>query len=878
MSIFKPFLFLFWLLSAAAALGANEAPAAPVTLDINNHTIGAACRGFGLLAEYGGQGGEIILTRRTVAGADRRPPDYFTGWGAICSARLYAPDGATAEYVEMGTQSAAEQTYKITIPAGQPGVWRLSVSGGLASDRFRVSLPFTDNWGVRGEVSLGVTASFPDTMHLFVPEDADRIVLLSWGAEVKTAAAPSQTDEKLWQGGVRKIFTDIPKGGTFAVDLSAFKKLPEWKKGSAPAVLFGGLPGLLCPTPAAALRLRGGLVKVGDGTPAARYVGGPLQARAWNHMRTFKTEDFALPPEFLKELNSEYHAKIFINQITDPASPLLGLSILPEKRVELEKNGFRHASYPESTGYLPLDLAVHAAFPGGSGYKHPGLVNRVVIAALYDIANMQGDNICRRGDFSAASRPDALTGFEPAYGFGGALAAVHRTLPPEALSIWRDGALAIFDKLAGGMSYQSNQWMHIIEGEYGIYEGTGEKRFKRLVEIQLRAFLDNVFNGKHGQHPAGYFLEEGGPDGNYDHMSGFPLASLYYTYGRLPDADPALVAKMKAGIEKALRFKSFYWQPTPDGKTLYTLPFIINRRVYGSFTGGYPAIDMAAKEFDLAFSRFNMCGEGLRNPRPPARHDVGGWRAQNEIYNKLPLTAKRVILPVEAEAGVWELPGQIAYKLQGGIYGVTFYSVGKPSRDSGAPLLVWTKKCGMALASVRNGNRNQYSKPTVADKIEDVTWSAVTGTVKGADGADKLFVTNFRNGPVTNTLEWREKDRRFVITEHLADNLGTVAWEYELSPAALTVTATVNAPGLQNPVLSLPLYFDRSGKAAIGIVRPGVCRLTVWNGAVDFTYPAGMAAELVKKGINCSYPVRLLRIPFPADGEKKLTFSIKEME
>ena len=75
MSIFKPFLFLFWLLSAAAALGANEAPAAPVTLDINNHTIGAACRGFGLLAEYGGQGGEIILTRRTVAGADRRPTE-----------------------------------------------------------------------------------------------------------------------------------------------------------------------------------------------------------------------------------------------------------------------------------------------------------------------------------------------------------------------------------------------------------------------------------------------------------------------------------------------------------------------------------------------------------------------------------------------------------------------------------------------------------------------------------------------------------------------------------------------------------------------------------------------------------------------------------
>ena len=107
----------------------------------------------------------------------------------------------------------------------------------------------------------------------------------------------------------------------------------------------------------------------------------------------------------------------------------------------------------------------------------------------------------------------------------------------------------------------------MMYGHLNTYAATGEERFRGYFETLMNAYLDNTFGpaSKHGQHPAGYFLEEYGPDGNYDQLNSFCVVASYYKYRNLPGADPVLVEKLRRGIEKDLQFKSCYWLVQPDG-------------------------------------------------------------------------------------------------------------------------------------------------------------------------------------------------------------------------------------------------------------------------------------------------------------------------
>ena len=107
--------------------------AAPLRFAVSSAPTGDGGSGFGILAEYADGGPRrVVVTRRTAYDnpADIQP-DYFRGWGSLCSLRVYDPDGYLAAIVEMGVQTERERTWTLDVPAGKAGVWRVSVSGGF---------------------------------------------------------------------------------------------------------------------------------------------------------------------------------------------------------------------------------------------------------------------------------------------------------------------------------------------------------------------------------------------------------------------------------------------------------------------------------------------------------------------------------------------------------------------------------------------------------------------------------------------------------------------------------------------------------------------------------------------------------------------------
>lgn len=272
-----PLLSLILLVCSAGVQGAS-----PIRLDVNIHTMGGNVRGFGVLAEYSAASpGKVVLTRTTKPGAFEFKPDYG-GFASICSFKIYDPQGKVVQFFDLGAQKTEQARYEFSLPAGNPGVWRFSVANGLGTDSYQIEFPETPVWGVRGEMALGIRNAFPKEMFLYVPEQAELLIAMVWGAKeanielfdgTKLLGAPKPA-------GNRKLITldRIPKGKAVKVVLNNMK---------GAALAFDGVPGLLCPTPEAALKLKGGQVKA-----SGFLLNGPIQANVRNVMAEFKPDDF----------------------------------------------------------------------------------------------------------------------------------------------------------------------------------------------------------------------------------------------------------------------------------------------------------------------------------------------------------------------------------------------------------------------------------------------------------------------------------------------------------------------------------------------------------------------------------------------------------
>lgn len=902
----KTTLFLTVLLSLffTAALFAAD----PVRLDLNIHTMGGNVRGFGVLAEYSSAApGKVVLTRTTKPGAYEFKPDYG-GFANICSFKIYDPQGKVVKFFDLGEQRRTEEIYEFTLPAGKPGIWRFSVANGLGSDTYRIEFPDTPVWGVRGEMALGIGENFMKEAYLYLPENSECLIAMTWGAKdagieffdgTKSLGAPKPA-------GRRKlaVIEKYPKGKAVKVKLNHMK-------GAALAV--DGVPGLLCPTPEAAVKLRGGQVRA-----SGFMVNGPIQARVRNVMEKLKPQDFAFTLKFPKYepekiRNPQLECLLFgkygpLNtlvsasqkQILDSDSPFFGANTKPDNKnlKDWRKGIYGGVISPFSAESLAA--AAETPLSLNAVYKNRAVINRALIAAFYHFVQLQGDGILREGDLRRNDYPMTHAFF--VYGnLAKALELLKNDLTPEQREAYREALIELGDKIATYQAYESNQWGHVIAGHLNTYKATGEKRFKKYFEILMNAYVNCTFgkDSKHGLHPTGFFLEEYGPDGNYDHLNMYALAGSYYGYRALPDARPELVKQMHDGIQRNLYYKSFHWLPSAGGD----LDFIFTPNAMNCRTNSlvsipsYPGDYMAGREFDLGYTRFMMNRPARPNIAYPAsvfphlantdawaltliRESLskgpnasdaddyfGSWTP--EIYDiyKLPRKAKIVELPYQRERGVWDLPGQIAWK-NGELYGILFYAVDGANRKgeprgimSGGPLGLWSKDLGYALASMRNSRGNAVTSG------KDITWSGVYGTL--ANGKIGF------SGKEHSDFKWIRRDSEFETAASLRPVKGTLTWTYAIEENGVRVRVKLNAPELKNAILSLPFRIDK--KASMKIEQPG--RFVYSRGANSMTVAWAPALKAFLSGelatSHKEIPVDALRIPFPANGIIEFTVTVK---
>ena len=876
-------LFLFCLL-----LSVSGAPKM-ITLDPHIVPLGGNVRGFGILAEYP-EGGpkEIRLIRDSKHfGAC---PSYAIGWPNIALLRVFDPEGRLAAYADLGLQRTRVQEYVLKIPAGRAGIWRISVSNG-SNDRYTLSFPETEIWGIRGEMALGIGKRFPETMYLHVPETSEKLIVETFPFHRKLRLPVLSEGKNLadyaGQQNKRRFFTVIgalPAGKVLAVDTSVLA--------NGGGVAIDGMPGLLCPTPEAAMRLKGGLIPVGGS-----LLGGPLPARARIYELKFKPEDFVVDlkypvraPADLRHPQTEcllfgkYGSLGMLvrgcrEQLTDPSKLQAGCLIPPEKRgtlsnrrnfLENRLGAYFAAAALSGTVTIPAEMNV--------AYQNKGLINRAVLAAFSNVVLMQGDDLLREGDFRRTNYPITHTFF--AYdALARGLYQMQHLLEQEAREIWRDAVMSIGDKSASYMAYESNQWADMISGHLHVYLATAEPRFRRYFELQMNAYLDNLFTpaSKHGQHPAGYFLEEFGPDGNYDHLNLFSIVSIWHKYSALKDADPVLVQKLKQGIQKNLEFKKFFWVPEEGS------PTALNNRTWGKISSpSWPGHYMARNDFDLAYTHHQMKKmpeKGVGSAGTFAHHvNTDEWalrlinwdlaqkgehwsglgshwsRELYEAYTR-PLNAKKVKLPYEEERGIWTLPGFAAWK-NSGIYGLVFADVtgAKWSLNgitSGGPLGLWSEEAGWFLCGERSPKKNAVSE------ISDVTWSSIGGMRPNGS----LFVS----GRERNSL--KTNDNGFEVLGMLPDAAGTLRWNYQLMEKETVLTVSLENSNLQSAFLLLP--FHPYPDATIELSASGL--LCERRGRkLKAVFPSILRAELIPpkaKGYST-----LLKIAFPASGSIRLAF------
>jgi hypothetical protein len=872
-------------------VSAEQAREFPIAQRNSIYVLGGGVRGFGVLGRFETPGPRQILIARSTTVSEKEP------YRPIALASVFDPEGNIAAVEDLTNQSTGTETRVITIPEGKAGTWRVSFAGGRKGDTVEIRLPQTENWGVRGEMALGVTATTLRTAYLWVPPTAEKVLL---GIESGSAEGITLTDatgktvlaerEADTAGRVgRLVLNNPPQGKVVRINL------PATFDG---AIVVEGAPGLLCPTEASALALRGGTVE-----SEGLLLAGPLQARARAWMVAQKptlnlSPDFNFPaeiPEGMKDLGVQVLAfqkygplnnlRSMIerqNQNLDPSSPYFGSDFEPKPGDTV--TGWTNFQPGKLAGvFQASSLAAATAFdsPLNPAFKNEDLAKRAAFAAFYHFTWLQGDDLLRENNLFTTRYPMTHSFFVYAN-----LAQGYRSLKgllaEDADAIWKQGVMALGDKLADYQAYESNQWAHMMRGHLDVYLATGEKRFLQFFESEMTSYVDNTFGpqSKFGQHPAGYYLEEFGPDGNYDKLNSFAVVSMYYDYREIQEADQKLVEKLRASVDKNLRFTSFFWLPQPDGEIIS--PNALNCRTTAGLGGaGYPGQFTPKSEFPLSAARFSLTKapatgagsagtfsflandeawirktleDGLKKKEDGYKGSGGDWLPSLVHAYSQPQKVEPSLIPVQETDKTWQLPGLLAFN-RGGIYGVVFYDVVGADHvikgiTGGGPTALWTPGTGSFLASMH------AAKPP--DSLTITVPNALTfACVYGKDGKGNFYYSG------KERAEIKTEGEEFTITSKLTRPFATLAWIYQPNEKGLQLSVQLKSlQKTQEAYVNLPLVKRLPG-TTIELTKPNRVTLRTPGGGVDIEWPSQYGGQLLASALP---DIQRLVIPLPSDG------------
>jgi hypothetical protein len=624
---------------------------------------------------------------------------------------------------------------------------------------------------------------------------------------------------------------------------------------------------------------------------------GPLQARARNWMLSCSEKDLEVKAAALSSWSPDKIAnpmseaqlcpyiiklpEVFKNQNLDPSDPFYGS---PSKKNpdQMSWEAFHYCLLgPWDTESMAVPAAIES--PINPYFKNDALVRRVTLSAFAKVSSLQGDDLPREpflGKESTANYPIIHSFF--AYG---ALAEnfelMRDLLEPVRREIWRDAVIAVGDKLADNQGYESNQWTHNLAGHLATFRSTGEQRFLGYFERQLNAYLDCAWgpNSKFGQHPAGFYLEEFGADGNYDNMNLASIVKFYYLYKELKEAKPELVGKLKRSIEANLNFKSFFWTEL-DG-VCPTAPN--SRRPESSLAASNPVGDyLAHRQFDMALSRtkltpmlakgtwpanvfayYTVTDEWARRLLAEFAEGKGsscpvGGAIFHKVYADVPLVSKIAVIPSKAKEGTWELPGLLANKSKG-FYVLDFYDVAGADKNrkllgmmGGGPTMISSGEMGPLIMSM-----SPVTAKNAVDSENDLTFSCVFA--KGADG--KIVFS----GKERAAGKWLEKGKAWEVRSDFMG--GELIWRYEFSDDSVSLKISLKGGTVPAAFINLPVLtrkgIDLEERSGGIILKKSGAR------PVEIKFPE---SAILSKAAPCNpkgYSVRRLQVPLAPDGAMK---------
>lgn len=863
--------------------------------------ISGHIRGFGMLAQYPAGGPKSVYVRRITAFPTKEEPLKDE-----CYAKVFDPDGNVAAYVDLsaGNRTVIEKVVKVEY--GKAGIWRVAMNGGRDGDRLEIRLPKTDIWGVRGEMTLGLTETTPQTSYICMaqttaPKDKkerNRHCLPSGYLLLERYSINGYGDAPIVNVYNEKgefMGTPTAQGSRSMLIVEDTPKDAIWKvemNGYGGAIAIDGTPGLLCPTEEAARVLKGGTVDV-DGY----VVPGPMQARARKEMVRIYNEcnldvNVTFPEEIIEGSDLLKAAMLYCKQspmhsigysldqqVLDPNHAYFG-------RVErYDENGIPGCRY-STLGFANLINIKHEMNPY---YRNEALINRAILSGLAYFVFLQGDDIYRIDDYRKVpypyndfffTYPEMCEPYE----------MLEEFMTEETKIIWKTMLANAADKAFDFKCFQSNQWSHIIWGHAVTYKVTGEQRFLDRFEKQAYAFLNNNYgpNNKWGLHEGGYFLEDYGPDGNYQSLNLYATVNAYYNYKDIPNHNEELLQFMKKRINDALTFNSYHWLEQPDGSFKSATHF--NGRTKSTIaTPNYPADYMAKAEFPLGLRRWYMNKEGKQYGKGE-RGYIGGYVALNDEWARriinawLPHKDRMVdstgfvfsfgglfeafdrpvevepaeMIPVDYETGTWEVPGQTSWK-RNKLYGLVFYDVDGSTHNiprslfGGGPSVFWTKGTGNIIVSHANTKSNN-----LVENTNDLTFSCVYG--------EKDNGTLFYTGKYEHSeFNWIEKDKSFEIKTPLYQIDGELIWRYDISDEKTDITVSLksNEP-LKSSYVNIPLNAALAGyKHEVG---NGKVTLSYEENSAEISYPADSFHELTESLKSGLTAVKGLRLKIPADG------------
>ncbi len=611
------------------------------------------------------------------------------------TARVIDPEGNVVCYHDFSAEENPEHAVVMKVPAytGKPGIWTVSYAGGKGTvDEVTIGVPETEYYGIRGDMFIGFndkTQTKGDTLdrtwYMYVPEScvgAEAVILCPNNKPevipVVKKADGTQMEEFQKADGSRadieprlhsKAFVarveEDDVDTVWSLELKkpvdgGYKNWSEirnsgnyWPNSGTIAfnaiylAVAEGLPGLFCPTEAAARKLKGGIAMSADG----RTLGGVVQARARDASVQIATNgNLTVTAEFAKEFPDEVKKLGMVGvealtggsesgisgvlqacakQNVNPDDIFLGSLEVTEFATD-EERGLTHRdnfeNFTYSTGsrdiYTAGDLAANVSLPTklNGVYGDPALVNHAALALMSHFVEMSPEHLLRGYGMTRRITRDENGNLIPWEGasdywpcdrifftfpnMADAYNLLKDKVTPEVCDIMRDAIILIGDKLANYQANDTNQWTEIIRGHLEIYLATGEERFLRYFERHA-ASIGNppVDVSSFGQNSAGAYLERMAPSAQYANQVMHNLLPCYYSYRSLPNRNEEVLEKFESSLERAVRYESLNWMPSNPGGASYSASAVMVKGKNGSYNtsgGTYPNFSYASVGFPVA--------------------------------------------------------------------------------------------------------------------------------------------------------------------------------------------------------------------------------------------------------------------------------------